>query len=153
MKLLTLIATCFVSLAGYSQGRINSYFINGYNCQQGGVCNAYGGGYRQGLIIQFDEYKLKWTKNIFEGFTVCDIRKKTESYIVALLDELYVYADLKSKSIFYIDFVNNKYQTWGYGPEDALVNKRVKSMITMLENHATQKDVVQFLIGQTIEKQ
>ncbi|MEM1408196.1 MAG: hypothetical protein AAGG59_15550, partial [Bacteroidota bacterium] len=80
----------------------------------------------------------------------CELRKKTDTYIIGLLDELYVYADLVNKSIYYIDFVNDHYQTWGYGPDPSLVSNRVAAMIKMLENHATQKDVMQFLIDQTI---
>ena len=31
--------------------------------------------------------------------------------------------------IYYIDFINDKYQTWGYGPDSGQVSKRVTAMI------------------------
>ncbi|MEM9856487.1 MAG: hypothetical protein AAF843_04000 [Bacteroidota bacterium] len=153
MKLTAVIFCVLLSYYGYGQGSIKSHYTNAYNCKQSSQCNAYGGGYRQDLLIKFDDNHLKWTKDVFQGFTVCDVRKRSDEYIVALKDELYVYADLTSRSIFYIDFVNDKYQTWGYGPDSGQVSKRVTAMIKMLENHATQKDVMQFLIDQTLEKE
>ncbi|MEM1407125.1 MAG: hypothetical protein AAGG59_10150, partial [Bacteroidota bacterium] len=116
MRLHTSILLFFISCYSYGQGSIKSHYTNAYNCKQGGGCNTYGEGYRQDLLIQFDENELKWAKSIFEGFAICELRKKTDTYIIGLLDELYVYADLVNKSIYYIDFVNDHYQTWGYGP-------------------------------------
>ncbi|MEM6526058.1 MAG: hypothetical protein AAGF85_06485 [Bacteroidota bacterium] len=153
MRLSAFVISFSISCYSYSQSAIKSHYTNAYHCKQEGECNAYGGGYKQDLFIEFDENQLKWTKDIFQGFTVCEIRKESEKYIVALLDELYVYADLNNKSIYYIDFVHDKYQTWGYGPDTSIVNNRVTAMIKMLENHATQKDVMQFLIDQTVAEE
>ncbi|MEM7107946.1 MAG: hypothetical protein AAF519_06950 [Bacteroidota bacterium] len=153
MKLFTHFILFLIALhASYGQETIKSYYTKAFHCKKENECSAFGQGYRQDLLIQFNENELKWSKNIFEGFTVCEVRKKADHYIVALLDELYVYTDLTNTSVYYIDFVNDNYQTWGYGPDSAVVKSRVSAMMKMLENHATQKDVMQFLIDQTTGK-
>ena len=138
----------FLCIPSAAQTTVNSYFTRAHHCKQGGKCESYGGDYKQNLVIKLDDSKLQWTKNIFEGFTICQLRKYTENYAVGLKDERYYFADLDSKSIVFIDFVNNRYHTWGYGPNDNEISNRVKMMIDSLANSATQKDVIQALIDQ-----
>lgn len=149
MKFPAIILLLLVSLTSGAQSSFNSTFTKVFNCHEKTGCQTLGEGYKQNLMIRFDERELGWRKSIYEGWTMSQIRKKSDQYVIGIQEELYTYVDLKSKSVYYIEFYRNSYQTWGYGSDTLEVKSRVNEMMSMLIKHKTQKDVMQFLIDRT----
>ena len=121
-----------MTFTGNAQSSVKSTFTKVFNCHQKKRCQSLGEDYQQDLMIKFNENELSWTKSIYEGWTTSEVRKKSEDYVIAIKEELYTFADLKTKSIYYIDFFRDSYQTWGYRPDTVEVNNRVRAMMDML---------------------
>lgn len=146
---LFLFANMFLCSAQLS---IKSQYTQSFGCYQKKGCDAYGEGYKQDFYVQVSGQQLQWRKSIFAEWTSSVLRKKTDKYVIGRKDDLYTYVDLISKSIYYIDFYGSSYQTWGLGPDLEEVAKNTTTMMEMLRDRHTQKDVMQFLIDQTEEE-
>lgn len=132
----------------YSQSSVKSSYTKSFKCRQNSGCDSIVYDFRQDLFVTFNNKELKWTKSIYENWTLCDIRKKTDTYIIALVDEMYVFFDVTKKSLYYIDFYKDNYLAFGYGPDETEIRENVFKMISMLESYKTQKDVMKYLIDQ-----
>ena len=140
----------FFCLLGQSQQILSFKYNISFNCHQNHGCDSIVHNFPQDLIVRLEDGKLLWTKSIFESWNSGDLRKNTNQYCVSLQNERYVFVALISKSLYYIDYFRGTYRTHGFGTDAGQVRKNVNNMMMLLKAHKTQKDVIQYLIDQSV---
>ncbi|MEM6737781.1 MAG: hypothetical protein AAGC64_12870 [Bacteroidota bacterium] len=147
MKFYLISSSLIICTFSYSQSQITIPYSTYYECDQ-----EYGLYREKGeyvLTIEYDEDTLRWRADDAFQLDLCEIKKKTEKYIVGLsADGTRVFYEVADQRFFYLIRWEATYTAYGIGKGSLALRETVSHMIQIIESGGKEEDVLAFLIRQ-----
>lgn len=101
------------------------------------------------LFIEYDKEKFKFKTSEKTTYSILDISKSTDKYVISKRGENYFFYDVKKQQLFAIDYFMKRYLITGLGSSHSTLKQTSEQMIKMLKQGKSQKDVIMYLVQQT----
>lgn len=146
-KIIFILSICLFTSQAFSQKTITIKGDTKFSCSEKYGLNQIKNDYI--LSVVYTTHQIKFNTAKKQRMVSYDTVKSTDKFIIGKnADGNYLFYNIKSKQLFYIDYYK-RYITAGYGKDNATLKQTVLKMMEMLKNGKSQKDVIQHLIEQT----